>query len=122
MTAKPPSGLAASGAAQQTLDALDAIDIDEDVKSSGPPAPTPFSAKEPPKPPALDPANVKTPAPVANRDAGSALPSIPASRREPSGAFPLPGMAAVDATTKSDDDVTLIARLSVLDELVEEST
>jgi hypothetical protein len=123
MTAKPPSGLAASGAAQQTLDALDAIEIDEDVKSDATPAPTPFSAKanEAAKPAAPDPENVKTPAPVANRDAGSALPSIPMSRREPSGAFPLPGMAAPDAN-KSDDDVTLIARLSVLDELAEEST
>ncbi|MDB4980510.1 MAG: hypothetical protein JWM82_1262 [Myxococcales bacterium] len=128
MTAKPPSGLAASGAAQQTLDALDAIDIDDEVssdaKSDATPAPTSFSANDAakvPPPPVLDPANVKTPAPVANRDAGSALPSIPMARREPSGAFPLPGMAAPDAT-KSDEDVTLIARLSVLDELAEEST
>lgn len=67
---------------------------------------------------------LKTPAPVAatNRDPSSALPSIPPPTKEPSGAFPLPGMAPPEANGSGSDDVTLIARLSVLDDLVEEST
>jgi hypothetical protein len=72
------------------------------------------------------PLSLTTPAPVTKapagtRDASSALPSIPAAKKEPSGAFPLPGMAS-GGTKSSDEDVTLIARLSLLDELVEEST
>ncbi|HVZ74063.1 MAG TPA: hypothetical protein VHJ20_16905, partial [Polyangia bacterium] len=116
MTAKPPSGLATSGSAQETLDALDAIDIadEADGESDATPAPTGKLDKTPAP-------LAKTPTPAPNRDPSSALPSIPAARREPSGAFPLPGMADPDAAPKS-EDVTLIARLSVLDELVEEST
>src|SRR5450432_409852 len=67
------------------------------------------------------PVLTKTPAPLTSRDPSSALPSIPAPTKEPSGAFPLPGMAP-EAGKSSDDDVTLIARLSVLDDLAEEPT
>jgi hypothetical protein len=68
------------------------------------------------------PVMTKTPAPLTKRDPSSLLPSIPAARKEPSGAFPLPGMAPPDAAKSSDEDATLIARLSVLDDLAEEST
>jgi hypothetical protein len=67
----------------------------------------------------------KTPAPVAaaNRDPSSVLPTIPVPRKEPSGAFPLPGMAPPEgAKAAGENDVTLIARLSILDEPSEEST
>ncbi|HVR01153.1 MAG TPA: hypothetical protein VMT47_03415, partial [Polyangia bacterium] len=71
---------------------------------------------------AIDPAAaVKTPPPVAERDPSSALPSIPPAKKEPSGAFPLPGMAP-EAAKSSDEDATLIARLSLLDEVGDEST
>jgi hypothetical protein len=68
------------------------------------------------------PVITKTPAPLTKRDPTSLLPSIPPARKEPSGAFPLPGMAAPDAGKSSDDEQTLIARLSVLDDPGEEST
>ena len=62
-----------------------------------------------------------TPAPLTTRDPSSVLPSIPPSQKESSGAFPLPGMAPADGKN-TDEDKTLIARLSVLDDLAEEST
>jgi hypothetical protein len=67
--------------------------------------------------------SLKTPGPVAaaNRDPNSVLPTIPAARKEPSGAFPLPGMAPLDGKS-TDEDTTLIARLSVLDDTSDEST
>jgi nicotinate-nucleotide--dimethylbenzimidazole phosphoribosyltransferase len=115
MTTKPPfgTGLAADTSGDDSIE-------DILLPSTKTPAPLPGGTPGPviktPGP------SLKTPAPVAaaNRDPSSALPTIPPPKKEPSGAFPLPGMAPPDA--KPGEDVTLIARLSVLDELVEEST
>ena len=76
--------------------------------------------KTPPPTPPLA-AATEIPTSPTTRDPASALPSIPPAKKESSGAFPLPGMAPPESS-QNDDDVTLIARLSVLDDLVEEST
>jgi hypothetical protein len=114
MTMKPPSGLATSGAAapsvEETMD--DALD-DILMEATEKPLENPLGAAE--GPPAPAPAQT-TPLP------SSALPIIPPAKKELSGSFPLPGMAPPEASKSSNDDVTLIARLSVLDELVDEST
>jgi hypothetical protein len=145
MSTKPPSGTGLAAVGPDDDDATSIADgsIDVIIESKDKPHPgsltlpapgTPSGAKTPaplsaktPGPILKTPAPISktpgpTPAPVAKRDASSMLPNIPAARKEPSGAFPLPGMAPPEASKSSDDDKTLIARLSVLDDLAEEST
>src|SRR5882672_4234443 len=89
------------------------------------PTPMPLVAAGPASPEAAV-VPEKTPAPLTARDPSSALPSIPPAKKEPSGAFPLPGMAPPEAPKESDktadEDATFIARPSLLDDVVEEST
>ena len=151
MTTKPPSGTGLAAVESDDEDATatsveDAIGdiLDESTDKPVPPltlpapgvasadstdttkTPGPISIKTPTPVVETIPAPLSlktpgpTPAPLTARDPKSKLPSIPPSRKESSGAFPLPGMAPEGG--KSDEDKTLIARLSVLDELVEEST
>ena len=126
MTTKPPSG---SGMAAESIE--DSIeDILIDAVADKPPAPVLAKTPAPEAAGTPGPVLTKTPAPVTKtpgpaagtRDPSSALPTIPPARKEPSGAFPLPGMAPLGDAKPSDEDSTLIARLSVLDDLVEEST
>lgn len=152
MSTKPPSGtgLAADESIDDSIEDLlfeakSHAPGDDDItlsKTSTPPpvagTPAPLAAAATP-PPVLGtpapmkvpasaslktPAPTKTPSPVAtaNRDPSSVLPTIPAPTKEPSGAFPLPGMAPPEGNKIGDDDSTLIARLSVLDDESDEST